>query len=109
MYGTLVAAAGLALSGKTEGGCGYCVRWCMVYTDEVVYGWHLAFVRIAAAAAAAAFWLALERELIGLHSRRAAHSSRRTGGGGKWKGNGSIVVGHGRWLWVWRKVVYGVC
>ena len=67
---------------------------------QVVYGWHLAFVRIAAAAAAAAFWLALERELIGLHSRRAAHSSRRTGGGGKWKGNGSIVVGHGRWLWV---------
>ena len=37
MYGTLVAAAGLALSDMTEGGCGYGVRWCMVYADEVVY------------------------------------------------------------------------
>jgi hypothetical protein len=107
MYGTLVAAAGLALSDMTEGGCGYGIRWCTVYADEVVYGWHLLFVRSAAAATAAAFWLALERELIGLHSRRATHSSRRTGGGGKWKENGSMVVG--RWLWVWRKVVYGVC
>ena len=30
----------------------------MVYADEVVYGWHLVFVR---SAAAAAFRLALER------------------------------------------------
>ena len=87
---------------------GYCcIRWCMVYADEVVYGWHLVFFRSAAAAAAPAFRLALERALVGLHSRRAVHSSRRTGGGGKCTGNGIIVVG--RWLWVWRQVVYGVC
>ena len=81
MYGTLVAAAGLALSDMTEGGCGYGIRWCMVYADEVVYGWHLLFVRsaAAAAAAAAAFRLALERALIGLHSCRATVPCRTTG------------------------------
>ena len=93
MYGTLVAAAGLALSDMTEGGCGYGIRWCMVYADEVVYGWHLLFVRSAAAAAAAAFRLALERDLTCLHSRRATNPRRKTRGGGKWKDNRSIVVG----------------
>ncbi len=37
MYGTLVAAAGLALTDESEGCCGNGVRWCMVYADEVVY------------------------------------------------------------------------
>jgi len=62
MYGTLVAAAGLALTDKAGGGCGYGIRWCMVYADEVVYGClsHRVFVRsTAAAAAAAAFRLAM--------------------------------------------------
>ena len=43
MYGTLVPAAGLALSDMTAAGCGYGVRWCMVYADEVVYGWCMVY------------------------------------------------------------------
>jgi hypothetical protein len=77
-----------------------------------MYVWHLLFLRIRSAAAAA-FFRSLGRDLSGLHSRRATPSRIRVGGENK---TDAVVVGRrglvsrdDRLLWVWRKVVYGVC